>query len=129
MHSRILVTRKIARLRGFSHEPSTLWSITIAARSVSQGVSVFVTPGLTPRASKDSARSFPEIAPPMSFCSSCSSVSAAQSDALSQQISIAALKKQNDAAKAQGAAVVQLLQAAANISKAAGTGGGCDGVG
>ena len=65
----------------------------------------------------------------MSSCSSCSSVSSAQSDALSQQISIAALKKQNDAAKAQGAAVVKLLQSAAKISKAAGKGDSFDAVG
>ena len=61
--------------------------------------------------------------------SAASSVSSAQSDALSQQIGIAALKKQQDAAKAQGAAVVQLLQAAASISKAAGKGDGFDAVG
>jgi len=61
--------------------------------------------------------------------SAASSVSSAQSDALSQQIGIALLKKQQDAAKQQGAAVVQLLQAAANISKAAGKGSGFDAVG
>ncbi len=61
--------------------------------------------------------------------SAASSVSSAQSDALSQQIGIALLKKQQDAAKQQGAAVVQLLQDAANISKAAGKGEGFDAVG
>jgi hypothetical protein len=61
--------------------------------------------------------------------SASSSVSSAQSDALSQQIGIALLKKQQDAAKQQGAAVVQLLQTAANISKAAGKGDGFDAVG
>ncbi len=61
--------------------------------------------------------------------SAASSVSSAQSDALSQQIGIALLKKQQDAAKAQGAAVVQLLQTAANLSKAAGKGDGFDAVG
>lgn len=61
--------------------------------------------------------------------SAASSVSSAQSDALSQQIGIALLKKQQDAVKAQGAAVVQLLQTAANISKAAGKGDGFDAVG
>jgi hypothetical protein len=65
----------------------------------------------------------------MSSCSSCSSVSSAKSDALSQQIGIALLKKQQDAAKQQGAAVVELLQTAANISKAAGKGEGFDAVG
>ena len=38
--------------------------------------------------------------------SAASSVSSAQSDALSQQIGIALLKKRQDAVKAQGAAVV-----------------------
>ena len=61
--------------------------------------------------------------------SAASSVSSAQSDALSQQIGIALLKKQQDAVKAQGAAVVQLLQTAANLSKAAGKGDGFDAVG
>ena len=61
--------------------------------------------------------------------SASSSVSSAQSDALSQQIGIALLKKQQDAAKQQGAAVIELLQTAANISKAAGKGGAFDAVG
>jgi hypothetical protein len=61
--------------------------------------------------------------------SAASSVSSAQSDALSQQIGIALLKKQQDAVKAQGAAVVQLLQTAASLSKAAGKGDGFDAVG
>lgn len=61
--------------------------------------------------------------------SAASSVSSAQSDALSQQIGIALLKKQQDAVKQQGAAVVQLLQTAANLSKAAGKGDGFDAVG
>lgn len=61
--------------------------------------------------------------------SAASSVSSAQSDALSQQIGIALLKKQQDAAKQQGAAIVELLQTAANISKAAGKGTGFDAVG
>ena len=61
--------------------------------------------------------------------SAASNVSSAQSDALSQQIGIALLKKQQDATKQQGAAIVQLLQSAANISKAAGKGDGFDAVG
>jgi hypothetical protein len=61
--------------------------------------------------------------------SAASSVSSAQSDALSQQIGIAVLKKQQDAAKQQGAAVIELLQTAANLSKAAGKGESFDAVG
>lgn len=61
--------------------------------------------------------------------SASSSVSSAQSNAVSQQIGIAVLKKQQDAAKQQGAAVIELLQTAANISKAAGKGEGFDAVG
>ena len=61
--------------------------------------------------------------------SAASSVSSAQSGALAQQIDIAVLKKQQDATKAMGAAVFQLLQTAANLSKAAGKGDGFVAVG
>jgi len=87
------------------------------ARGVSQGVMLLI-PLLTLRASKNHMST-----------SAASNVSSAQSDALSQQIGIALLKKQQDAVKAQGAAVVQLLQTAANLSKAAGKGDGFDAMG
>ena len=44
------------------------------------------------------------------------------------QIDVAVAKKQLDATKAQGAAIVQLLEAAAGVSKAAGKGAGLDAV-
>jgi hypothetical protein len=47
---------------------------------------------------------------------------AAQSEAMSSQITFAVLKKQQDASKAQGEAAVQLLQSAAQAGKAIGKG-------
>lgn len=58
----------------------------------------------------------------MSSCSACSSVMAAQSEALTHQINFAVLRKQQEASKAQGDAAVQLLQSAANVGKAIGNG-------
>ncbi|MBL8891139.1 MAG: putative motility protein [Planctomycetaceae bacterium] len=58
----------------------------------------------------------------MSSCSACSSVMAAQSEALSHQINFAVLKKAQDATKVQGEAAVQMLQAAAAVGKAIGKG-------
>lgn len=58
----------------------------------------------------------------MSSCSACSSVMAAQSEALTHQINFAVLRKQQEASKAQGDAAVQLLQSAANVGKAIGKG-------
>lgn len=64
----------------------------------------------------------------MSSCSACSTVMAAQSEALSQQINFAVLRKQQDATKAQGDAAVQLLQSAAAAGKAIGKGGQFDAI-
>ncbi|MDP1564377.1 MAG: hypothetical protein Q8M16_23605 [Pirellulaceae bacterium] len=58
----------------------------------------------------------------MSSCDACSSVIAAQSEALTHQINFAVLRKQQEASKAQGAAAVQLLQSAASLGKAVGKG-------
>ncbi|MGC4006416.1 MAG: putative motility protein [Pirellulales bacterium] len=60
--------------------------------------------------------------------SSASGISAASGE-LASQVTIAVAKKSQDAAKAQGEAVVQLLQDAANLAKAAGKGGSFDAVG
>lgn len=65
----------------------------------------------------------------MSSCSACSSVMAAQSEALTHQINFAVLRKQQEASKAQGDAAVQLLQSAANVGKAIGKGQRFDTVG
>jgi hypothetical protein len=54
-------------------------------------------------------------------CSSCSS-SAAAGNAVQFQVSIAVEKKRLDAAKAAGAAAVQLLDAAAQLSRSTETG-------
>jgi hypothetical protein len=64
----------------------------------------------------------------MSSCSACSSVMAAQSEAMSSQITFAVLKKQQDASKAQGEAAVQLLQSAAQAGKAIGKGNHFDAI-
>lgn len=56
------------------------------------------------------------------------SVSAAQQGALQSQISAAVAKKQLNAIELQGQAAVELLQSAAQLSKAAGRGGSFDGV-
>ena len=58
-----------------------------------------------------------------------SSVTSAQQSAVRQQIDVAVLKKQHDATKAAGAAAVQLLQAAAALSKSTSTGVTFDAVG
>ncbi len=64
------------------------------------------------------------------MCSSCdaatSSVLAAQQSALNSKIGYAVAKKSLDAQKAAGDAVNQLLESAANLSKAAGKGQGLD---
>ena len=57
-----------------------------------------------------------------SIDTSVSSVAAAEDAALRSSIAIAIMAKQLDAARAQGDAAVQLLQSAANLSKAAGKG-------
>ncbi len=58
---------------------------------------------------------------------SCTSgVAQAQQDALRFQIEIALLKKQQDATKAQGTAAVQLLEAAAVLSRSQRKGGVVD---
>ena len=53
---------------------------------------------------------------------SADSVTQAQQGAMRFQIEVAAQKKQLDAAKQQGAAVVALLEAAVELSKAVGKG-------
>ena len=58
----------------------------------------------------------------MSSVSSSSDVVAAQQGQLNQQIQVAMLRKQNDATKLQGDAVVQLLESAAKLGKALGKG-------
>jgi hypothetical protein len=57
------------------------------------------------------------------------SVPSAQQSALAAQIGIAVQKKQLDAIKQQGAAMVELLQAAAQLSKSPTTGASYDAVG
>lgn len=56
------------------------------------------------------------------------SVVLAQQAAVSNQISIAVASKQLDAISQQGEAVVQLIDAAANLSREAGKGEGFDAV-
>jgi hypothetical protein len=51
--------------------------------------------------------------------SACDSLTQAQQGALRFQIDVAVQKKQLDAAKQQGAAAIELLQAAVQLSKAA----------
>jgi transcriptional accessory protein Tex/SPT6 len=58
----------------------------------------------------------------ISGCSDCGSVQAAQQDALRTQVNMAVAKKGLDAAKAQGQAIVQLLQDIAGMNKTAGKG-------
>jgi hypothetical protein len=53
-------------------------------------------------------------------------VLAAQQSATAMQIQTAVQKKSLDAMKVQGAAVLELLQGAANLSKAVGKGGNFD---
>jgi hypothetical protein len=55
-----------------------------------------------------------------------SSVSSAQQAALQFQIGVAVARQQQDAAKVQGDAVIQLLQAAAALSKSTTSGGNFD---
>lgn len=50
------------------------------------------------------------------------SVTDAQASALREQIQMAVARKQLDASKAQGGAIVELLQAAVRIGKATGKG-------
>ena len=57
------------------------------------------------------------------------SVLSAQKSATDSQIQFALAKKQLDAIQSQGEAVNQLLQSAAQLSKAAGRGDGFDAVG
>ncbi len=57
-----------------------------------------------------------------------SSVSAAQSSALQMQIEISVLAKQQKAEKQSGEAIVQLIDAAAQMSKSIDTGKQFDGV-
>lgn len=61
------------------------------------------------------------------MCDTCS-VSAAQSSALQMQIEVSVLAKQQTAAKQSGAAIVQLIDAAAQLSKSIDTGKQFDGV-
>jgi F0F1-type ATP synthase membrane subunit b/b' len=55
-----------------------------------------------------------------------SSVTQSQQSATQFQVAVALQKKQLDALKQQGAAVIELLQTAAQLSKSAGTGNGFD---
>jgi hypothetical protein len=57
-----------------------------------------------------------------------SSVSAAQSSSLQMQIEISVLAKQQSAAKQSGAAVVQMIEAAAQLGKSLDTGKQFDGL-
>ena len=61
------------------------------------------------------------------MCDAAQSVSSAQSSALQTQIDYAVAKKQLTVAKQQGQAAIELLQAAANVGKAAGKGISFDG--
>ncbi|WP_425617067.1 hypothetical protein NA78x_000736 [Anatilimnocola sp. NA78] len=58
-----------------------------------------------------------------------SCVSAAQNSSLQTQIQISVLMKQQSAVKQQGAAVVELLQSAAQVGKSLDTGKAFDAVG
>ncbi len=60
---------------------------------------------------------------------SVSCASAAQQGAVDQKIAIAVLQQQQNAQRAEGAAVVQLIQAAATVAKAPGKGRQFDAVG
>jgi hypothetical protein len=57
------------------------------------------------------------------------SPTSAQQSAVTAQVGIAVQKKQLDAMKQQGAAIVELLQTAAQLSKSLTTGKGFDAVG
>lgn len=63
----------------------------------------------------------------MSDCSTSSVISAKQSS-LALQIDISVLRKEQDAAKSQGDAVLQLLESAVQLSKSTTTGGTFDAV-
>jgi hypothetical protein len=65
----------------------------------------------------------------MSIDSAIGSVMLAQQSALASQVGTEVAKKQLDAIQAQGDAVNQLLQSAAQLSKAIGKGEGLDAVG
>ena len=61
------------------------------------------------------------------MCDTCS-VSAAQNSAVQMQIQVSLLAKQQSAAKQSGEAVVQLIEAAAQVGKSLDTGKQFDGV-
>lgn len=61
------------------------------------------------------------------MCDTCS-VSAAQSSAVQMQIQVSLLAKQQSAIKQSGEAVVQLIEAAAQLGKSLDTGKQFDGV-
>ena len=62
------------------------------------------------------------------MCDTCS-VSAAQQSALQTQIQVSVLLKQQSAVKQQGAAAIELIQAAAQVGKSLDTGKVFDAVG
>lgn len=62
----------------------------------------------------------------MTSIPSIGSVVAYQQALLSQQVQIAAMAKTNDVVEAQGEAVLELLEAAVQLSEAAASGSGID---